>query len=191
MPFFAFLVKISSKGPVFFVQRRIGKDGRSFSCLKFRTMIVNEQANSQQAYENDHRITRIGNFLRKTNLDEFPQFLNVLVGDMSIVGPRPHMLADCRKFASVVENYAFRHLVKPGITGLAQVKGFRGATEDISSIFRRFQFDAYYVRNASFGMDLQIITETARQTISAILRFRNKKATVKPAIKIAGPRVAA
>ena len=172
-PLIALLIWLESRGPVLFIQRRVGLGGRSFKCLKFRTMVMNSEANSKQAQENDARITRVGRFLRVSNLDEFPQFFNVLLGDMSIVGPRPHMHADCTKFASVVNGYKFRNMVKPGITGLAQVKGYRGPTKDFASIFHRYQFDAFYVRNANFWLDMRIIRKTASQTVIALV----KKAT--------------
>ncbi|PZR04875.1 MAG: capsular biosynthesis protein [Flavobacterium psychrophilum] len=167
-PIIALLIKLDSSGPVFFVQRRVGRWGRSFKCLKFRTMVVNDQANVKQATENDKRITRVGNFLRKSNLDEFPQFFNVLLGDMSIVGPRPHMHSDCNTFSSVVQNYKFRNTVKPGITGLAQVKGYRGPTKNFESIFHRYQFDAFYIRNANFWLDMRIVRKTAAQTFRMV-----------------------
>lgn len=163
-PIISLLIKLTSKGPVFFVQRRVGRGGRSFPCLKFRTMVVNEQANTRQAAEHDIRITKIGRFLRQSNLDEFPQFINVLLGHMSIVGPRPHMYADCNRFSSAIPGYKFRNIVKPGITGLAQVKGYRGATNDFISMFHRYQFDAFYVRNANFWLDMRIMRKTAVQT---------------------------
>lgn len=168
IPILAISIKISSRGPVFFTQRRVGKGGKSFTCLKFRTMVVNHEANSLQAQKNDVRITKLGNFLRKSNLDEFPQFLNVLMGDMSLVGPRPHMHVDCAKFSNVVDKYKFRNMVRPGISGLAQVKGFRGPTADFKSIFHRYQFDAFYVRNASMGLDIRIVKQTITQTFSYI-----------------------
>lgn len=167
-PIIALLIKLDSKGPVFFVQKRVGRWGKSFKCLKFRTMVVNSQANTRQASENDTRITRVGNFLRKSNLDEFPQFFNVLLGQMSVVGPRPHMHADCNNFSSVIANYKFRNMVKPGITGLAQVKGYRGPTKNFESIFHRYQFDAFYIRNANFWLDMRIVRKTAGQTFSII-----------------------
>ncbi|HKH61196.1 MAG TPA: sugar transferase [Flavitalea sp.] len=169
IPLCALLIKIDSTGPVFFVQRRVGRAGRSFMCLKFRTMVLNQEANRKQALENDARITRVGFFLRKSNLDEFPQFLNVLIGHMSIVGPRPHMHVDCNKFSSLVPEYKFRNMVRPGITGLAQVKGYRGPTKDFESIFHRYQFDAFYIRNANFWLDLRIIRQTAIQTLNSLL----------------------
>ncbi len=167
-PLIAFLIKLDSGGPVFFVQRRVGRGGRSFLCYKFRTMVVNEDANKLQALENDERITRIGNFLRKSSLDELPQFLNVLMGQMSIVGPRPHMHADCNRFSSLIPSYKFRSLVKPGITGLAQIKGYRGPTVTYQSIFRRYQYDAFYVRNCNFWLDMRIIRKTAFQMLVVI-----------------------
>ena len=121
IPLLAFLITMDSKGPVFFRQKRVGRGGRSFYCLKFRTMYVNKECHIKQAEKNDRRITRIGKMLRKTNIDEFPQFINVFLGDMSLVGPRPHMYADCGRFSQVVNGYKFRNMVKPGITGLAQV----------------------------------------------------------------------
>jgi len=167
-PILYILIKIDSKGPVFFIQRRVGFLGRSFPCLKFRTMFVNGEANSKQATENDPRITRMGRFLRDSNLDEIPQFLNVLMGHMSIVGPRPHMYKDCNNFSKVVESYKFRNLMKPGITGLAQVKGYRGPAHDFDRIFRRYQWDAFYVRNSHFWLDIRIVHKTAIQTLSYI-----------------------
>ncbi|NML20617.1 capsular biosynthesis protein [Pseudoflavitalea sp. G-6-1-2] len=167
-PIIAILIKLDSNGPVFFVQRRVGRWGKSFKCLKFRTMVVNVQANTKQAADGDARITRIGKFLRKSNLDEFPQFFNVLSGQMSVVGPRPHMHADCNAFSSVISNYKFRNMMKPGITGLAQVRGYRGPTKNFESIFHRYQFDAFYVRNANFWLDMRIVRKTAAQTFQLI-----------------------
>ncbi|HUB62369.1 MAG TPA: sugar transferase [Puia sp.] len=165
-PILWLLIKLDSRGPVFFVQKRVGFLGRSFSCLKFRTMNINSEANNKQATENDPRITRMGRFLRHSNLDELPQFINVLAGHMSIVGPRPHMYKDCADFSHAVDSYKFRNLMKPGITGLAQVKGYRGPAQSFEKIFRRYQWDAFYVRNANFWLDLRIVHRTAIQTIS-------------------------
>lgn len=170
VPLVSILIMIDSRGPVFFIQRRVGKGGKSFSCLKFRTMVLNKEANQQQATFDDYRITRVGSFLRKSNLDEFPQFLNVFIGHMSIVGPRPHMLSDCNAFSQVVTGYKFRNMVKPGVTGLAQVKGFRGPAKDFQSIFRRYQYDAFYIRNTNFWLDMRIIRATAKQTTRVILQ---------------------
>jgi putative colanic acid biosynthesis UDP-glucose lipid carrier transferase len=168
-PILYLLIRLDSKGPVFFVQKRVGFLGRPFPCLKFRTMHLNAEANTKQATDDDPRITRFGSFLRNSNLDELPQFLNVLAGHMSVVGPRPHMYKDCHNFSKVVEGYKFRGLMKPGITGLAQVKGYRGPAQTFDKIFRRYQWDAFYVRNAGFWLDLRIIHYTVMQTLSYIV----------------------
>jgi putative colanic acid biosynthesis UDP-glucose lipid carrier transferase len=129
-------------------------------------MFINPMADLQQAIENDERVTRIGKFLRESNIDEFPQVFNVLLGNMSIVGPRPHMHADCRMFSSMVPGYKLRNFVKPGITGLSQVKGYHGSATSYESIFKRYQWDVYYVRNCSFRLDLVIMARTAWQRLS-------------------------
>ena len=165
IPLLAILIRVDSRGPVFFVQKRVGRGGRSFRCLKFRTMHVNKDSHIRHACKNDHRITRIGRLLRSSNVDEFPQFINVLIGQMSLVGPRPHMHADCARFSQVVNGYKFRNMVKPGITGLAQVKGYHGPAITYESIFRRFQWDAFYVRNASLWLDLRILKQTITQRL--------------------------
>ncbi len=172
IPLVGLLIMLDSKGGMFFIQQRVGKGGKVFGCIKFRTMVLNDEANHVQAQLDDYRITRLGRLLRFTNLDEFPQFLNVFAGHMSIVGPRPHMIADCNRFSKVVSGYKFRNMVKPGITGLSQVKGLRGPAEDFSTIFRRFEYDAFYVRNAGFGLDLRIIRQTTGQVAYALLRKR-------------------
>jgi len=172
-PIIALLVKLSSKGPVLFKQKRVGFLGKIFWCYKFRTMYVNEQADVKQASTNDPRITRIGQFLRNTCLDEPPQFLNVFLGHMSIVGPRPHMLKDSRDFSAAVANYKFRNMAKPGITGISQVRGYRGPATTFQSIFRRYQWDAYYVRNMSFRLDMRVMTETALLILRSIFN-KNK-----------------
>jgi putative colanic acid biosynthesis UDP-glucose lipid carrier transferase len=169
LPITSFLILFDSRGPVFFVQRRMGKNGRTFSCLKLRTMIINDEANEKQADENDYRITRIGKFLRRTNIDEFPQFINVLIGDMSIIGPRPHMFSDCTRFSFVIPAYKFRTLMRPGITGLAQVKGYHGPTADYESIFTRYHWDAEYIRNARLGLDVKIIAVTFFQSLGNLV----------------------
>jgi len=160
-PVVSLLIMLDSKGPVLFVQRRIGRSGRSFWCFKFRSMIINEEADEKQAERDDYRITRVGKFLRKTNLDELPQFINVLIGDMSIIGPRPHMFSDWTRFSFVIPEYKFRNLMRPGITGLAQVKGHHGPTPDYRSISSRFYWDAEYIRTAGFWLDMKIAFRTS------------------------------
>jgi putative colanic acid biosynthesis UDP-glucose lipid carrier transferase len=172
LPLIALLIKIDSKGPVFFRQKRIGRNGRLFSCIKFRTMVQNQEADERPAEENDERITKAGKILRRTNLDELPQFFNVLAGQMSIVGPRPHMMADCIRFSFVIPSYQFRELIRPGITGWAQVNGFHGLTADYESIILRYYWDAQYVRKAGLWLDLKIIGATLIQSM------RNMKAVM-------------
>ena len=171
MPILMVLIKFDSKGPFFFRQKRTGYLGKPFICTKLRTMVVNDEADCQQATENDPRITRIGKFLRKTGLDELPQLVSVLRGDMSVVGPRPHMLKDTEYFSGVVKNYSTRHLLRPGITGIAQIKGYRGFSESPESIYRRYRWDAYYVRNSGWRLDTMIL----RQTIALTLQYIIKK----------------
>ena len=175
VPIVGLLILLNTKGPVFFIQKRVGEKGKSFNCYKFRTMIVNAEADQKQAEENDARITKLGRILRKCNIDELPQFLNVLLGHMSIVGPRPHMYTDCYKFSQVVGSYKLRTFVKPGITGMAQSKGFHGPASDYERIYRRYEWDIYYIRNASFLLDVKIIVDTAAQRFNcAINAMLNK-----------------
>jgi len=175
IPILAILIKLDSKGPVFFVQTRVGFLGIPFRCYKLRTMIVNQDSDSQQAMYNDQRITRLGHFLRITSLDELPQFLNVIMGNMSIVGPRPFMKKDDQEFSITVSNYPLRYCAKPGITGMAQVKGYRGRTDNFLSIFHRYQWDAFYIRNARPSLDFKILRITASQTIKSIFSFKTIK----------------
>jgi len=172
LPLLAILIKIDSRGPVFFRQKRTGYKGRTFNCFKLRSMQVNKAANDLQAAINDPRITRMGRFLRVSNLDELPQFINVLIGDMSIVGPRPHMLKDSEYFSEIFPGYYNRYLVKPGITGLAQINGFRGPTPNVRSIYKRLQWDLYYVEHATISMDIRIILLTGLETIREVLKIR-------------------
>ncbi len=172
MPLLAILIKIDSRGPIFFKQKRTGYKGKTFNCFKLRSMKVNKNANDLQAALNDPRITRMGKFMRVSNLDELPQFINVLLGDMSIVGPRPHMLADSENFSDIFPGYYNRYLVKPGITGLAQINGFRGPTPNIRSIYKRLQWDLYYVEHATIGMDIRIILLTALETLREALKVK-------------------
>jgi len=160
IPLIGLLIRLESPGPIFFTQLRSGKRNRPFYCLKFRTMVVNREADSKQATANDPRITRLGAFLRKTSLDEFPQFLNVLWGDMSIVGPRPHPIKLNEKFHPLINKYMIRHYVKPGVTGLAQVKGYRGETKLLREMRNRIRLDRFYISTWSFGFDVKIIFMT-------------------------------
>lgn len=154
------LIKMSSRGPILFKQKRTGLYGQEFECYKFRTMRVNAQADTLQAVKNDPRKTRIGDFLRRTNLDEFPQFVNVLLGDMSVVGPRPHMLKHTEQYSALIDKYMVRHLVKPGVTGWAQVTGYRGETKTLEQMEGRVKRDVWYIENWSFFLDLKIIVVT-------------------------------
>lgn len=160
IPLVGLLIKLESKGPVFFIQQRNGVNNKVFNCLKFRSMTPNDYADSKQAVKNDPRVTRIGKFLRSTSLDEMPQFLNVLVGDMSIVGPRPHTLPMNKIFKNQIEKYNSRHMIKPGITGLAQVRGFRGEIENPYQIRSRFRLDYFYIQNWSMLLDIKICVKT-------------------------------
>lgn len=154
------LIKISSPGPILFKQKRTGIYGEEFDCYKFRTMRVNPQADELQAQKDDPRKTRVGDFLRRTNLDEFPQFVNVLAGDMSVVGPRPHMLKHTEQYSAIIDKYMVRHLVKPGLTGWAQVTGYRGETKTLEQMEGRVKRDVWYIENWSFFLDLKIIVVT-------------------------------
>jgi putative colanic acid biosynthesis UDP-glucose lipid carrier transferase len=159
-PLLAILIWIESRGPLFFVQKRSGLDNKEFNCYKFRSMAMNKDADARQAEKNDMRVTKIGKFIRSSSIDELPQFYNVLFGDMSVVGPRPHMLKHTDEYAEKVDKYMVRHFVKPGITGLAQVRGYRGEIERDSDIQGRTKFDVFYIENWSFLLDLKIIVQT-------------------------------
>lgn len=172
-PIVVLLIKLDSKGPILFRQKRVGFLGKTFWCYKFRTMYVNDYADTRRASENDPRVTRIGSFLRNTCLDEIPQFVNVLLGQMSIVGPRPHMLKDTQEFSNLVSNYNFRNMARPGITGLSQVRGYRGPATSFESILRRYQLDSYYVRNVGFRLDARIMFETGWLMVKSLF-FRDQ-----------------
>jgi putative colanic acid biosynthesis UDP-glucose lipid carrier transferase len=170
IPIIALVVKLSSRGPVFFKQERWGRDNKKIKCYKFRSMVaesndLDENGHYRQACPNDPRVTKIGKFLRKTNLDELPQFWNVLKGEMSVVGPRPHPIPLNLESKDVIQNYMQRHLVKPGITGWAQVNGFRGQTKDSDLMQKRVDHDIWYIENWSFWLDLQIIFLTVWQML--------------------------
>ena len=154
------LIKMSSKGPILFKQKRNGLYGKVFECYKFRTMHINEDADTLQAVKDDPRTTKIGSFLRRTNVDEFPQFINVLIGNMSVVGPRPHMLKHTEQYSILVDKYMIRHLVKPGITGWSQITGYRGETRTLEQMEGRVKRDVWYLENWSFFLDLKIVVVT-------------------------------
>lgn len=166
----ALLIRLESGGPVFFRQKRVGLGGKVFEIVKFRTMRVMEDGDAAiQASQDDARITRVGAWLRRTSLDEVPQFLNVLFGDMSIVGPRPHATGHDRYYTALIEDYALRHRVKPGITGWAQIHGLRGATPTVEIMQERVRFDVWYTQHASVALDFEIMLRTPY----AILLQRN------------------
>jgi len=154
------LIKLSSPGPVIFKQTRTGIYGKNFDCYKFRSMKENEDADEKQAEKDDPRTTKIGQFLRRYNLDEIPQFYNVLKGDMSVIGPRPHMLKHTELYSSFIDKYMVRHLIKPGITGWAQVNGYRGETKTTEQMEGRVKYDVWYLENWSFILDLKIVVIT-------------------------------
>ncbi|MCE7699551.1 MAG: exopolysaccharide biosynthesis polyprenyl glycosylphosphotransferase, partial [Methanobacterium paludis] len=160
IPLVGLLIKLESKGPVFFRQRRTGYNNKEFTCLKFRSMCVNKDADKLQATKHDVRITRVGRFLRKTNLDEMPQFINVFKGEMSIVGPRPHMVAQTHYYANEIDKYMVRQYVLPGITGWAQVMGCRGETKRKEDMAMRVRYDIWYLENWTFWLDVKIVILT-------------------------------
>lgn len=170
-PIVALLIKLSSKGPVFFIQKRTGYKGAEFDCFKFRTMYVNDQADKIQATANDKRITLIGKFLRKTHLDETAQFFNVLLGDMSIVGPRPHMLYHTRYYAQRIPYYNLRHEAQPGMTGMAQIKGYIGEISAERELRKRIQWDIYYLKNRGLWLDVKIIISTFTEVLKKSFPF--------------------
>ncbi len=159
-PLLALFIKIESKGPVFFKQKRNGLNYREFNCFKFRSMNLNEIADLEQVSKNDPRITRVGRIIRKTSIDELPQFFNVLLGDMSVVGPRPHMVSHTEMYARKVDKFMVRHFIKPGITGLAQTNGYRGEVETDNDIINRVKYDIFYIENWSILLDLKIVFMT-------------------------------
>ncbi len=159
-PILMILIKMDSPGPVFFKQERSGRDNRAFGCLKFRTMRVNVSADTKQATLGDKRITKLGAILRRTNIDELPQFFNVFWGNMSVVGPRPHMLMHTEQYSELINNYLVRHYAKPGITGWAQVNGFRGETKELIDMKDRVDYDIWYIENWSLLLDFKIIYKT-------------------------------
>lgn len=157
VPILALLIKLESKGPVFFGQLRSGKNNMPFKCYKFRSMTENKETEAIQATKGDKRITKIGSFIRKTSLDEFPQFVNVFKGEMSIVGPRPHMLKHTEDFSLMADDYMIRQFLKPGITGWAQVNGYRGEIKELHHIKKRVEYDLWYLENWSLSLDVKIM----------------------------------
>lgn len=170
-PIVALLIRISSKGPVLFIQKRTGYLGMEFDCLKFRTMYLNAEADSRQATYRDTRITPLGRLLRATHIDELPQLFNVLMGDMSIIGPRPHMLYHTRYYAGIIPYYNLRHEAKPGLTGMAQIKGFIGEINAERDLRKRVQWDIYYLKNRCISLDIRIFFRTIFQTIGKTLHL--------------------
>src|ERR1700749_1819697 len=156
-PILSILIKLESKGPIFFKQMRSGRDNHAFVCYKFRSMRINNKFEHLQATLGDPRITKIGTFMRKTSLDELPQFFNVLIGNMSVVGPRPHMLSHTEQYSQLIDTFMVRHFLKPGITGWAQIQGYRGETKDTESMLNRVEADVWYLENWSFLLDLKVI----------------------------------
>lgn len=159
-PIIAILIKLESKGTVFFKQSRNGFNYKEFDCYKFRSMMPNRDAHLYQATRGDERVTKVGKFIRKTSIDELPQFFNVLFGDMSVVGPRPHMVSHTNMYAKKIDKFMVRHFVKPGITGLAQTSGFRGEVETDKDIIGRVKYDIFYIENWSLLLDIKIIIQT-------------------------------
>jgi putative colanic acid biosysnthesis UDP-glucose lipid carrier transferase len=161
IPIVSLLIWLDSRGPIFFIQQRSGKNGKTFNCIKFRSMKVNKDSNEKQATKNDKRVTKLGSFLRKSNLDEMPQFFNVLMSDMSIVGPRPHMLKHTDDYSKLLNRYMVRHFLKPGITGWAQIHGYRGEIKHMQDINNRVEYDLWYLENWNIWLDTRIILMTA------------------------------
>ena len=159
-PILGLLIKLESKGPVFFKQKRNGLDYKEFYCYKFRSMTPNPLAHLYQATKEDERVTRVGRIIRKTSIDELPQFINVLKGEMSVVGPRPHMVSHTLMYAGRIDKFMVRHFIKPGITGLAQVSGYRGEVETDNDIIKRVKLDIFYLENWSLLLDIKIVFQT-------------------------------
>ncbi|WP_134091917.1 undecaprenyl-phosphate glucose phosphotransferase [Olivibacter sp. XZL3] len=159
-PIIGLIIKIQSPGPILFKQKRDGRNNQTFYCYKFRSMKVNNESDTRQATKDDDRITPIGRFIRRTSLDELPQFFNVLLGDMSVVGPRPHILSMTEQYRQIIDQYMVRHFLKSGITGWAQVNGFRGETKDPDLMRKRVEYDVWYLENWSIWLDVRIILQT-------------------------------
>lgn len=165
-PIVAIFIKLDSPGPIFYSQMRGGINNSIFNCYKFRSMAADNKDDLRQAVRNDPRVTKVGRILRKTSIDELPQVFNVIYGNMSLVGPRPLIISQNAENAKNIEGYMNRHLVKPGITGLAQAKGYRGETELPNSIYFRYKLDMYYIKNWTVNFDLKLIWITAKNIFS-------------------------
>jgi exopolysaccharide biosynthesis polyprenyl glycosylphosphotransferase len=159
-PILAIIIKLQSPGPVLFKQLRSGRDNVPFWCFKFRSMKCNDASDKRQATRDDDRVTKIGKFMRRTSLDELPQFFNVLLGDMSVMGPRPHMLNHTEQYRAIIDKYMVRQFLKPGISGWAQVNGYRGETKDPILMEKRVQHDIWYMENWSVMLDIKILFMT-------------------------------
>ena len=168
LPVLAILIKLNSKGPVFFLQKRNKKNGEVFYCIKFRTMHINDEANIRSTNLNDNRVTSVGKFLRHSHLDELPQLINVFTGDMSLIGPRPHMISENILFQKAIDEYLYRNEVKPGITGLSQSLGNFGAIDDIEKIKERLLLDLLYIKRWSVKMEMRIMYKTIREMLPKI-----------------------
>jgi putative colanic acid biosynthesis UDP-glucose lipid carrier transferase len=164
-PILAILIKWESKGPIFFKQSRSGQGNKAFMCYKFRSMTVNQDSDTKQATRGDQRITKLGAFMRRTSIDELPQFFNVLIGNMSVVGPRPHMISHTAQYSKLIDKFMVRHFLKPGITGWAQVRGLRGETNTVKSMADRVEADVWYLENWSFPLDIKIIFLTVWNSV--------------------------
>ncbi len=170
IPILAIIIKLDSKGPVFFVQKRTGKNKKTFSCYKLRTMSLNADSNRIQTQIGDKRLTRSGKYLRMLFIDELPQLFNVLIGNMSIIGPRPHMLRHSVEFSQIINYYHSRHLVKPGITGLAQVRGYHGYIGDFEDIYFRVDSDLEYISNWTIFSDINLFLKTFKHVFKSIYK---------------------
>ncbi|MDO5419487.1 MAG: exopolysaccharide biosynthesis polyprenyl glycosylphosphotransferase [Bacteroides sp.] len=160
------IIETTSPGRAVFTQKRTGLHGRTFVCYKFRTMYLNKEADTLQATCSDKRITKIGGFLRRTSMDELPQLFNVLKGDMSLIGPRPHMLKHTELYSQLIPNYMERHRMRPGLTGYAQIKGLRGETSELKQMQNRVEADLFYVEHFSLGLDMKILWITAMKVLT-------------------------
>ncbi len=170
LPILAIIIKLTSKGPIFFIQDRSGKNNKHFRCIKLRTLRISPDADTMQVTANDRRITKVGRILRKTSLDELPQFLNVIAGEMSVVGPRPHMIKHTENYGNIMNDYMVRHYVKPGITGWAQVHGFRGEIKLEGQLKKRVEHDIWYIENWNIWLDLRIVLITIYRTLRGDLQ---------------------